>query len=182
MVSLEQSPVIAAVLSSRELDRAIAAPPQILFLLNTDILTLEETVRKIRLAEKSVFIHLDLAEGIGKDPAGIGYIRRAGATGIISTRANLIHLAKEQGLLTVQRFFIVDSHAIDTAIDSINAGKPDMVEIMPGVLPKVITRFAGRLKCPVIAGGLVESKREILEALGAGASAISTGSESLWYQ
>ena len=57
---------------------------------------------------------------------------------------------------------------------------PHFMEIMPGVIPKAITRFS-RCGIPVIAGGLIESKQEVTEALGAGATAVSTGQEKLWY-
>ena len=33
----------------------------------------------------------------------------------------------------------------------------------------------------LIAGGLLETKQEVTEALSAGAAAISTGAEALWY-
>ena len=53
------------------------------------------------------------------------------------------------------------------------------MEIMPGVIPKVIERLA-KGKIPVIAGGLIETKAEITTALGSGATAISTGRPELW--
>ena len=60
----------------------------------------------------------------------------------------------------------------------------DEVQIVSGVLEsfigKVISRFSSR-GIPVIAGGLIESKAEITEALSSGASAVSTGKKELWY-
>jgi len=34
---------------------------------------------------------------------------------------------------------------------------------------------------PVIAGGLIETKTEVFDALGCGATAVSTGRKNLWY-
>ena len=34
---------------------------------------------------------------------------------------------------------------------------------------------------PIIAGGLIENKAEVTEALGLGAAAVSTGKKELWY-
>ena len=93
----------------------------------------------------------------------------------------MIRYAKEWGLGTVQRFFIVDSHSIDTAVDTIRTSRPDMIEIMPGVLYKIIQKFRQNVQMPVIAGGLVQTKKEVMESLDAGASAISTGCKVLWY-
>ena len=54
------------------------------------------------------------------------------------------------------------------------------MEIMPGIIGKAISRFS-KGYIPVIAGGLLETKAEVTEALGSGATAISTGAKELWY-
>ena len=64
--------------------------------------------------------------------------------------------------------------------EMLSVSSPDFIEIIPGVIGKVISRFASR-GIPVIAGGLIESKAEITEALSSGASAVSTGKKELWY-
>ena len=92
----------------------------------------------------------------------------------------MVRHGKDVGLLTVQRFFIVDTHSVDTAIDSIKIGKPDFVEIMPGVIEKTIKRFASEVDTPVIAGGLINKTEEVDQALSSGAVAVSTGQSSLW--
>ena len=111
---------------------------------------------------------------------GLAFLAELGADGIISTRAGLIRAAKDCGLETVQRFFLVDSHSVETAIESIRACNPSMVELMPGVVPKVIRRFCGEIRQPVIAGGLIETREEAVQALSAGAAAISTAQPALW--
>ena len=57
---------------------------------------------------------------------------------------------------------------------------PHLMEIMPGVVTKVITHYTDR-GMPVIAGGLIQYKSEVMDALGAGATAVSTGQPELWY-
>ena len=60
--------------------------------------------------------------------------------------------------------------------------RPDMVEVMPGICPRVIRRLSsaeGR-RLPVIAGGMIEEKEDIVEALSAGASGVSTSRTELW--
>ena len=122
---------------------------------------------------------MDLVEGIGKDKAGLEFIKSCGVDGIISTRASIIKLAKEIGLKTVQRIFIIDSQSIisATAILKIN---PDMLEIMPGVVPRAIKEFNNVLSVPIIAGGLIETADDIENAFSAGAAAVSTRLENLW--
>lgn len=121
---LEDNPIIAAVRTGRELEGALASEVPLIFLLSGSILTLKDTLQRIHAEKKQAFVHIDLAEGIGKDNAGIAFLAELGADGIISTRAGLIRAAGEYGLETVQRFFLVDSHSVETAIESIRACDP----------------------------------------------------------
>lgn len=179
MDTLEQCPVIAAV-HDRYFDKALNSPSEVIFLLGSNILTIPERIRQAHRAEKCIFIHVDLAEGLGKDRAGIQFCAQAGADGIISTRANLIRAARDLGLLTVQRFFALDSQGVESISELLEGSNPDLIEIMPGVIGKIIKRFANA-KAPLIAGGLVEVKEDVTTALKLGAFAVSTGKEDLWY-
>ena len=123
---------------------------------------------------------MDLAEGVGKDRAGIRFLAQCGADGVLSTRAQLIRFAKEQHLLTVQRFFTLDSKGMDSIDDMLRTTEPHMMELMPGIIGKTVQRFS-RGHIPVIAGGLVQTRQEVMDALNSGATAVSTGQKELWY-
>lgn len=180
MMNLELNPIIAAVRTKADFVAAAASPVEVIFLLQSNILTLQETVNYAHSKEKQLFVHVDFTEGLGKDKTGLQFIRHLGADGIISTRTNLVRLAHECGLASVQRFFIIDSHSVDTAVESIQSSKPDTIEIMPGILPRIITSFKGKVKMPIIAGGLIETKSDIMDAINAGAHAVSTAKNELW--
>ena len=176
---LECNPVIAAV-QQDAFEAALRSPAQIIFHLGVDLLSVCDIIDQAHKVGKYIFIHLDLAEGIGKDRAGIRYLAQCGADGIISTKAQLIRYAKEQDLITVQRFFTLDSKGIDSIDDMVKNTNPHLMEIMPGVISKTIQRFSmGSI--PVIAGGLIQTKAEVTDALGCGATAVSTGRSELWY-
>ena len=172
--------VIAAVRTHEELLRAAASKVKIVFHLSADILTLGEDIKILHNAGKKCFLHLDLADGIGRDKSGIQYIKMLGVDGIISTRTSIIKCAGEQGLFTVQRFFIVDSQSICTTIETLKTSKAQMIEVMPGNITKVIERLKEAVSVPVIAGGLIETEAEVVEILKSGAFAVSTGKETLW--
>lgn len=176
---LEQNPVIAAIWDEGW-EEALKSPAQVLFYQSAHLLTVAQRVREAHEAGKHILIHMDLAEGIGKDRAGISYLAQCGADGIISTRANIIRYGKEQGLLTVQRFFALDSRGLESIGEMLHTSNPHLMEIMPGVVGKAIARFSAGAT-PVIAGGLIQTKSEVLEALKCGASAVSTGRQELWY-
>lgn len=175
---LECFPIIAAVRDDRW-QQALSSPAEVLFYLECSILTVAERIRQAHDAGKIVFIHVDLSEGIGRDRAGLVYLARCGVDGIITTKAQLVRTAKELGLLTVQRFFALDSQGMDSIQEMLKITTPHFMEIMPGVVPKVIERLAHG-NTPVIAGGLIDKKTEITAALRSGAIAISTGCPALW--
>lgn len=172
--------IIAAVRSSDDFDKALASGVAIIFDLAPSLTHLKENIKKAHSHKKKLFIHLDLAEGIGKDKCAVEYLKDIGIDGIISTRTNIIRYAKESELFAVQRFFIVDSHSIDTATESLKASKADMAEIMPGIISKAITGIKKRSDVPLIAGGLIETEEELKIAFSNGVYAVSTGKSELW--
>ena len=176
---LECNPVIAAVQSDR-FQAALQSPAQIIFHLSADLISIQDIIRQAHDAGKYIFIHIDLADGIGKDRTGVRYISQCGADGIISTKAQLIRYAKEQDLIAIQRFFALDSKGMDSIDEMVRNTNPHLMEIMPGVICKAIKRYS-RCGIPVIAGGLIQTKAEVTDALGAGATAVSTGKDQLWY-
>lgn len=171
---------IAAVKTVAEFDEALKSNINIIFMLAPNILTLEKDIKKGHDADKKIFIHIDLAEGIGKDKAGIEFVKKMGVDGIISTRTNVIKIAHELEIFTVQRFFTVDSHSIDTTLEALKASRADMIEIMPGIAVKAIAMLKKKTDTPIIAGGLIDSKEEAQNAVKYGASAISTSNKELW--
>lgn len=176
---LERNPIIAAVSDDR-FNVALSSPAHVIFYLSADLMTVRDRIQKAHDAHKYILIHIDLADGIGKDRTGIQYLARCGVDGIISTRGQLIRFAKDQNLVTVQRFFALDSKGMESIEEMLRNTSPNLMEIMPGVVGKVLSRFSMGTT-PVIAGGLVQTKTEVLDALNNGASAVSTGKEELWY-
>lgn len=177
--SLEICPVIAAVHEELFIE-ALSSPAEIIFLLEGNVMTVGERIQKAHQNQKSIFIHIDLMKGIGKDRCGVEFLAKLKADGIISTRASLIKNARELGLMSVQRYFALDSQGLGSIAEMITTVKPDFIEIMPGVIEKVIRRFACE-SIPIIAGGLIETKAEVTSALSCGATAVSTGKKNLWY-
>ncbi len=172
--------IISAIRSDEEFFAAIKAKPEMIFDLSPDIATVLPKLKRAHEKGKKLYIHIDLAKGVGKDESGIKYLHVLGVDGIISTKASLIKFAREQGLPTVQRFFILDSRSVETTIETMRSSCPDMIEIMPGVIPKIIKKLESLTDTPIIAGGLIETKDEMLDAFSAGADAVSTGKQSLW--
>ena len=56
----------------------------------------------------------------------------------------------------------------------------DLIEVLPGIMPKIIRRVRAAAGKPVIAGGLITDKEDVTGALGAGAVAVSTTNPAVW--
>lgn len=179
--NLENYPVIAAVKDVNDLDEALDSKCEVIFLLCGNIFNLKQCVEKVRSKNKLIFIHIDLIEGLSRDVVALRYLsEEIKPDGIISTKNNLLKVAKSLGMLTVQRIFIIDSLSIDTAIKASQAINPDAIEIMPGIMPRITKKISAALDVPVICGGLIGFKEEVKEALDNGAFGVSTSSKTLW--
>ena len=95
----------------------------------------------------------------------------------------VIKRAKELDFFAVMRFFMLDSMVYENVRKQIENVKPDMIEIIPGAMPKVISRLCEFIegKVPVIAGGMIMDKEDTMKALDAGATAISTTRQNVWF-
>lgn len=172
--------IIMATVDENTFSKAIESDCDLIFMLSSDILTVGEKINTAHKAGKKVFVHIDMADGIGKDRQGVEYLRARRADGIITTKNNLVIASKKVGMAVVQRFFIIDSKSIQTAIESVRTSRPDMVELMPGLVYKSIEKFSQEVNIPVIAGGLIATKDEVKKAISSGASAVSTTKTDLW--
>ncbi len=177
---MEKGQVIAAVRNGEQLALAAGSGVDIIYMLSTNIVELGEHIALAHGSGKKIFVHLDLADGIGKDEYGIRYLKEQGADGIITTRSNIVKLAKRIGITCVQRFFIIDSQSVATTAEVVKGSKADMIEIMPGTVTKVIAYLSRELDVPIVAGGLLETREEVDASLKSGAAAVSTGKVELW--
>ena len=165
MLDFENYPIIAAVRTDEDFEAALHSPVQTVFLLSSNILHMDSLVARAHAADKLLFIHMDFTDGLSKDASGVRYLSTKGVDGIISTRTNIVSAAKDMGIPCVQRFFMVDSRSVDTALDALRQSRADLIEIMPGVAYKAIARMKKRTSVPIIAGGLIVSTGQKVQPL-----------------
>jgi glycerol uptake operon antiterminator len=178
---LVENPIIAAIRNNDDLEKALLSKASIVFILYGDILNISKICSKLKEKNKIVFVHVDLIEGLRGDAAGIKYIKEnANPQGIISTKTSNIKYGNQLGLYTILRVFIMDSLSIKTGIKNIHENKPNAVEVMPGVASKIISVIEKETNGCIIAGGLIKTKKDVIESLSAGAVAISTTAVQLW--
>ncbi len=180
IIDFDENPIIAAVRSYDDFRGALDSSVSTVFILSCNLTDIDKYTSEAHSKGKKLFVHIDFLDGISKDAAGVSYLATKKIDGIISTRSSVIKCASDKNIPCVQRFFMVDSRSVDTAIDAMRSSRPDMIEIMPAIAYKTITKIKNSTSIPIIAGGLVEKKDEIFAAISAGASGVSTAAKNLW--
>lgn len=183
--AVEANPVIAAVKSDAGLQAAVEMEEiQVIFVLYGDVCTIPEILERIKAAGKKAMVHIDLIAGLSAKEISVEFIaRQTRADGIITTKPALVRRAKELGIFAVLRFFVIDSLALKNSENlemQCGTSRPDFIEVLPGVMPKVLGRIAKVSRIPMIAGGLITEKEDVIAALSVGAIAVSSTNQDVW--
>ena len=181
LLMFQDNPIIVAVRNPKDIYDAIQSESQIIFLLTGNVFNLKKMVELCNKSGKYVFTHLDLIKGYSQDNYFIKYLKdEINPTGVITTKNNIITRAKQENLLTIQRLFLLDSSAMDISINSVRKIKPDAIEILPGLVPKLIKNVKKEINIPIVTGGFIETVEEVRSCLAAGAISVSTSHKPLW--
>ena len=179
---IEANPVIAAVKDMEGLDACCQRDEiKVVFILFGDICNISAIVEQIKASDKVAMVHIDLITGLSGKEVAVDFIKNNTlADGIISTKPALIKRARELSLYTTLRVFVLDSMAFENIRQQQHIVRPDFIEVLPGVMPRVIKRICSSIKTPIIAGGLITDKEDVMAALSAGAIAVSSTNHQVW--
>ena len=129
--AVEENPIIAAVKNMDDLEICCSLENiRVIFILFGDVCSIREIVVE--------FIQ-----------------RNTEADGIISTKSALIKKGRELELFTILRYFLLDSMAYENIRQQQHTVKPDFIEVLPGVMPKVIEKV-----CKLSGTGYLIAQRE----------------------
>ncbi len=179
--AVAENPIIAAVKDESGLKECLKLTEiSVVFILFGQVSNVAELVKKVKDAGKTAVVHMDLVAGLSSKVEAVDFIAAyTQADGIISTHLEQVKRAKELSLNTIYRIFLIDSKVLDK-LNSRIRDVADMVEILPGLMPKMIRKLSKELRVPIIAGGLISDKEDVLSALNAGAIAISSTNKQVW--
>ena len=178
---LERNPVLPAIKDNITLEKALSSNNEIVFIIMSNILNIKEYCNKLKEAKKKVFIHIDMIDGLNSTNNGIDYIvNTVKPDGILTTKSNVVAHAYKNNINVIQRFFILDSLSYEKTLQNIKENKIVAAEIMPGLMPKIIKKISQETHVPLITGGLIKEKEDIINALNAGALSVSTTDTKLW--
>ena len=100
--------------------------------------------------------------------------------GILTTKSNVVAHAYKNNINVIQRFFVLDSLSYEKTLLNIKENKIIAAEIMPGLMPKIIKKLSQETHIPIITGGLIKEKEDVINAINAGALSVSTTEMKLW--
>ncbi|MGQ9623652.1 MAG: glycerol-3-phosphate responsive antiterminator [Candidatus Caldatribacteriaceae bacterium] len=177
-------PVIGALRSSnwKDLKEEDLQLCPVYFILEGDVIGARKMTSFVSCVT-SLFVHVDLFGGIAPDESGFLLLRELfpKVTGVISTRARILNLARRMDFLTIFRLFCIDSESLKTGIKVVQEVEPDAVELLPGVIfPKLKKYIPFEGFPPIICGGFIRTKKEVMEILQSGAVAVSTSAKEIW--
>ncbi|WP_083953075.1 glycerol-3-phosphate responsive antiterminator [Bacillus acidicola] len=175
--------ILPASVTMKEFEHFLKSKYEIGVFLDLHISQLKNVYSMAKAHNKKMIYHVDLIQGLKNDEYAAEYIcQEYKPYGLISTKSNVIQKAKQKGVISVQRMFLIDSHALEKSYRLIDKIQPDYIEVLPGTMPWMIEEVKARVNRPVFAGGLIRSMDEVNNALKAGAEAITTSDTKLWDQ
>ncbi len=181
MDSTERAPIIAGIKNEEWLEACKTSSCEIVYILFGDICNIADIVEQVKSAGKMAVVHIDLIVGLSSKESSVEFIKKyTKADGIISTKPHLIKKANELGLFTVQRFFMLDAITYANVKKHVKENNPDIIEIMPAGLPKMIRYILEQVNKPLVASGLILDTDDVKSALTAGAIAVSTTNREIW--
>ena len=178
---LYSNPVIMAIKNNKDFNKCMQSDNKIVFVLYGNLESIPTIVKKLKDNGKIVIVHEDLIEGLSSSTYAASFIKRyTEADGIISTKPTNVIYARKLGLFAVLRFFVFDSMSYENMKQTIKDISCDIIEILPGVMPNIIKEIKKRTNIPLVAGGLISSKEEVMAALNSGSLAISSSNYNVW--
>ena len=173
--------VIPAISNHQDLKKFLTLDIEYGILMNFQLAQLEGLVKQMKEAGKKVLIHAELIKGLSADEFGaIFLIQTLRVDGIISSKPKAIETCRKRGVLGILRFFLKDSISLAQSLEIATKCEPDFLEVLPATTHSVLHTISKSVRCPILLGGLIQSKTEIAACLKAGAIAVTTSNPDLW--
>lgn len=173
--------ILPASRQMKDFEKLLNSPYEYIVLLDLHIAQLKSIFQLIHQANKKVFLHMDLIQGLQSDSHATEYLcQEFRPYGLLSTKASVIQKAKQKGVVAIQRIFLLDNSALEKSYALLEKTQPDYIEVLPGGMPHVIRKVKERTRLPILAGGFISTVQDVENALEAGAVTVTTSNKELW--
>ncbi|MFS0881760.1 glycerol-3-phosphate responsive antiterminator [Metabacillus niabensis] len=180
-MSFQSQQVLPAFRDMKQLERFIESEYEYGLLLESHLGQLRGIMKAVTKAQKKLILHVDLINGLKADEYAVEYLcQEIEPAGLISTKSKVILKAKQKGIYAIQRVFLLDSTSLEKTYKLIPKIQPDYIEILPGIIPSLINEVREKTGVPILAGGLIKNEQHVIQALEAGATAVTTSRQELW--
>lgn len=151
-------------------------------LYDINIFDLINIAKKNLTAKKIIILNIDTVKGLLSDEYGIRFLKDYIKIDMItSSSPKVINCLKKLNYPVMQSMFILDTKSLKKGIELIKAGKPDLIDIRPGILyPKAADLLKKSFDMPIICSGFINNREELKEILASGSIGITTSSHELW--
>lgn len=174
-------PIIPAIKNDEWLASVQTADCDLAYILYGNICNIADIVDQVKEAGKKAIVHVDLIAGLASKEFAVDFLKKyTKADGVISMKPMMIKRARELNFFTIQRFYTIDALSYANVVKHAKNCDPDVVEIMPAGLTKIIGYLLEDIKKPIIASGLVMDEKDVMGVLKVGALAVSTTNRPLW--
>lgn len=175
MIDILKKQICVPVVSSmKRLEKFIETDLVVCILQDIHISLLEHMIKTLHDNNKLALVHIDMVHGISSDEHGAEFLcQRLRADGVISSKTRIIETTKKNKKIAIQRMFLIDSKSIERGIETLQKSQPDIVEVMPAIAYKIIPYIKSKINMPLIGGGLLKTKEDILQGLEAGCMAFT---------
>lgn len=171
---LKKQICVPVVPSMKRLEKFIESDLIVCILQDIHISLLEHMIKTLHDNNKLALVHIDMVHGISSDEHGAEFLcQRLRADGVISSKTRIIETTKKNKKIAIQRMFLIDSKSIERGIETLQKSQPDIVEVMPAIAYKIIPYIKSKISMPLIGGGLLKTKEDILQGLEAGCMAFT---------
>ena len=175
--------IIPSVRNLKYLSKALDSTSEFILLSEVSIGNLKELTDVCHKAGKKVLVHVDLIGGFKGDKEGIQLLKTLfKVDGVTSTNVTVLRQAKQRGLYTIYRLFMIDSRSLDRSIHLLKNEAFDCVEVLPGeyALQKesVIKKHVG--SADLIAGGFIATKELAQKILQGSFMGVTTSEPDIW--
>ncbi|MCA1032871.1 glycerol-3-phosphate responsive antiterminator [Bacillus timonensis] len=180
-MSFHGQKVLPAVREAKDFEKMLESKYTYGVFLDIHISRLKSCFQLAEQHNKKMILHLDLVQGLKSDEFATEYVcQEMKPYGIISTKGNVILKAKQKKVKAIQRVFLLDSSSITKSYSLIERTDPDYIEVLPGLMSKIITEVREKTNKEIFTGGLISTVEEVEAAIESGASAVTTSDRSLW--
>lgn len=173
--------ILPAIRKMEDIEKIMKSNYKYIVILEVHVSRLKPIFQLAEDYHKKLIVHMDLIYGLKSDDYATEYIcQEFKPFGIISIKGSVILKAKQKGVKSIQRLFVLDSGSIEKGYALIERTQPDYIEVLPGIVPKIIKDIREHTNKEVFAGGLIDTVEEVEQVYESGAIAVTTSDKKLW--